>query len=155
MEMHGFVGRLLAMVYRIWTFPLLRFGVRGDQFQLEFFPSRAAGPALDERIAQIDIARENLKAALSAVDELKATAEKNRQDINSALGRLKQVHHDKAAAEKELLNVKQIAEADIDVFRKLAGVPSRRGIARERFIGLIIGIVASFLASLIWWLCVR
>ena len=56
-----------------------------------------------------------------------------------------------ASAEKELEAVREIAKSDIGVFQKLAGVPSRQEVAKERFIGFLLGIAASVLASAVWW----
>jgi chromosome segregation ATPase len=103
-------------------------------------------PGIDERIAQIDVARDSLESALSAIGELKAAAERNKEELRTALGRIEEARAAEAAAEKELENVKQIAQADVEVFKKLAGVPSRAQIARERFIGFVIGVVASLAA---------
>jgi hypothetical protein len=151
MEIKGLIGRSLALASRVWTITAFSYGVRGDKFYFKLFPGRDKSPGIDERIAQIDIARESLKAGLAAVDDLKVTAQRNREDLKSALERLEQIHQDKTAAEKEVKNVKYIAQADIEVFKRLAGVPSRADIARERFIGFVVGVAASLVASLMFW----
>jgi DNA repair exonuclease SbcCD ATPase subunit len=126
--------------------PILRFGFRGEEVIFELLPSTEHSPGIDERIAQIDLAKDSLESALSAVDELKAAAERNKDELRDALERIEQTRADKAAAEKELENVKQIAQADVEVFKKLAGVPSPAQIARERFIGFLVGVIASLTA---------
>jgi gas vesicle protein len=147
MEIEGKVGRILSAVFRVWTTPLLGIGLRDGKFQVEFGPGQIKTPAIDERIAQIDIAKKSLETALSAIDELKTTARRNREDLNETLNHLQQAAEDKTAAERELSSIKQIAQTDIEVFRKLAGVPSRGDVARERLFGFIIGVVASLIAS--------
>ena len=96
-----------------------------------------------------------MTAALSAIDDLKTTAEQNKLELHDVLQRIQEVRQDKAAAEKELESMERIARAGVEVFKKLAGVPSRRDIARERLIGFGVGVLASFLASVIWWLVSR
>ena len=156
MELKGPVGRIfskaLTKAVSFWYRPIILFHARDDKFGVDLFPGIQGGGSIDERIAQIDHAKVNLTAALSAIDELKTTAEKNKMELQDALERIQDVRQHKAAAEKELENVKQIAQADVEVFRKLAGVPSRRDIARERFIGFVLGVIASLLATFIWWL---
>lgn len=142
---------MLSAVLRFWTTPLLEIGLQDGKVQVEFGPGKIKTPGIDERIAQIDIAKKSLEAALSAIDELKTTAHRNREDLNEALNHLRQVGEDKTAAERELSSIKQIAQTDIEVFRKLAGVPSRADVAKERFIGFIFGVVTSLIASGLWW----
>jgi hypothetical protein len=152
----GPIGRFLRLVLRIWSTPLFGIGMRGEEFDIKFLPSRGGTPAslgIDERIAQIDLARDNLLAGLSAVNELKADAERNKEELRQARQQMEQVRLDKTAAEKELDGIKQIAGSHFEVVKKLIGVPSRTQIAQERFIGFLVGFFASLLASGIWWLC--
>ena len=130
----------------------MRFRVRPDRVSVEFLPKDRPHQSVDERIAKIETARHNLTEALSAIDELKLAAEKNKTELAEALQTLSSTQEQKASAEKELQAVRQIAENDVGAFKKLAGVPSRREIARERLIGFLIGIAASVLASGLWWL---
>jgi cell division protein ZapA (FtsZ GTPase activity inhibitor) len=119
-------------------------GLAGDQ---------SARPRnIDERIANLDVARDNLVAAVTAIDELKAEAEQNKTELSSALERLRSLEAQKASAEQELASLRQIASADIAVFQKLAGIPSRRDVIRERLVGFLLGLLASLAASLVWWL---
>lgn len=94
-----------------------------------------------------EVARRNLAEALEAIDELKSAAEANQAELAIALERLRDAQDQRAAAEKEVKAVQSIAQADVEVFRKLAGVPSKMEIAKERLIGFILGV----LASVIWW----
>ncbi len=156
MEVKGPVGRLLALLLKTWSAPILRFGIRRDgRFHVELLPALdellRQSPGIDARLAQLDSARDNLVIALQAVDELKATAETNKRELSQALERIEQTQSEKAAAKKELDNIRQIAEADVEVFKRLAGVPSRGQIARERFIGFVIGVLASVAATGFVW----
>jgi hypothetical protein len=155
MEIKGKIGQILSIALRVWTTPVLGIGLRDGKFQVEVGPGKIKTRGIDERIAQIDIAKQSLEAALSAIDELKTTARHNREDLNEALNRLRHVGEAKTAAERELSSIKQIAQADIEVFRKLAGVPSRADVARERLLGFIFGVAASLIASGLWWFFTR
>lgn len=154
MEIKGLVGRFLALLLKAWDTPLFVLGYSRDgRFRVELLPEiLGKSPGIDARLARLDHARDNLVAALQAVDELKATAEKNKRELNQALERIEQAQSEKAAAEKDLKSVRQIAETDVEVFKRLAGVPSRSQIGRERFVGFILGVLASVVATgLVWF----
>jgi len=150
-EVTGFWGRALAVALRVWTTPVLGMRVDRERVQVSFLPPRPEASEIDERLAQIDQARESLVSALSAVDDLRATSERNKTELRDALERIEQARAEKAVAEKQLQGVRQIAQADVEVFRSLAGIPSRAQIARERFVGFIVGVAASLMASGILW----
>jgi hypothetical protein len=154
-EVSGFWGRAVTLALRAWTTPVLQVHVDRERVQVSFLPPRPETSGIDDRLAQIDQARESLGSALSAVDDLRAAAERNKNELRDALERIGQARAEKAVAEKQLESVKQIAQADVEVFKNLAGIPSRAQIARERFIGFIIGVVASLIASGILWALVR
>jgi hypothetical protein len=50
-----------------------------------------------ERLAQIDQARENLLSALSAVDEVKAAAERNKAELRDAIEQIEQTRVEQGA----------------------------------------------------------
>jgi hypothetical protein len=87
MKVKGSIGRWLVRTYRLLHSLLsakILIGVRGnDEFCVELVPIKKSG--IDERIAQIDSAKRNLVAALSAVDDIKTAAQENREDLNDAL----------------------------------------------------------------------
>jgi len=155
MEVRGFGARVLGLVVRAWNATLLRIQVDGDRAQVSFLPSEPAASGIDERLAQIDRARESLESALPAVNELGAAAERNKAELRDALELIEHTRAEKAMAEHQLQNLKEIAQADIEVFRSLVGIPSRAQIARERIIGFILGVIASLIASGIFWALVR
>lgn len=151
MELSPLIARVLVKALDLWTTPVFSFGVRNGKPFVEFLPTDSPRGSIDERIAKIDAARHNLAEALEAIDELKATAEINKAEVASALERLDEAQNQKAAAEKELQAVRAIAQTDVEVFKKLAGVPSKTDIAKERLVGFLIGVTASIFASIIWW----
>lgn len=152
MELPTILASALYKGLELWTTPVLRFRIRPDRVLVEFMPKDSPRQNIDERIAKIEAARHNLTEALGAIDELKLAAEKNKAELAEALQRLTSTQAQKAHAEKELQTVREIAQSDVEVFKKLAGVPSQTEIAKERFVGFLLGITASVLASGIWWL---
>lgn len=102
---------------------------------------------IDERIRKIDIARDNLKDALGAIDEIRSQADRNKNELEQALLRLQVVHEQKAKIDEELFTLKQIAEADTSAFRKVVGLPSKGDLWRERLVGFASGVLASVVAS--------
>lgn len=149
MEISGPFGKAIATVLRIWTMPIFRFGVRNDRVIVDIFPATGEATSIDDRLAQLDVARKNVEGALTAIDEMKAVAERNRAELHEALAQIDEIRADRNAAESELHVVRQIAQADIGVFRKLAGLPTRVQIARERFLGFVLGVISSLVAAAI------
>ena len=139
----------------LWTTPILRFHIRSDRASVELLPKRAGPQSIDERIEKIEAARLNLTEALTAIDELRQAAEDNKVDLAKALQALTDTEGKRADAAKQLEALREIAENDVGAFQRLAGVPSRGDIARERFIGFLFGIAASVIASGIWWAFTR
>jgi len=111
---------------------------------------------IDERIAKISEAQRSLIDGLRAIDELKIEAEENKEEIERALAQIAVLEQNKAGLEQELEEVKKIIDADVTIFRQVAGIPSEADISRERnkerIIGFITGVVASVIASGIFWL---
>lgn len=103
--------------------------------------------SLDERIARLDIAKRHLEDSLGAIEELQRAAKENKAQAESALKRLAQLQEEKSKAEIELSEVRKLATADISTFQKVAGVPSRAQVKRERVIGFALGVLASVVAS--------
>ncbi len=102
---------------------------------------------IDERIAKIDIARANLQDALSALKELSSEAERNKEELNQALQRLNEAKAAHASESEQLAQIKNIAQSDIEAFRRMAGIVNP---LRERILGFIAGVVASLVAAGIW-----
>ena len=100
----------------------------------------------DDRIAKIDVARENLQDALSALGGLKTEAEQNKIALEEAIGRLNETKAGHAREAEQLKQIRAIAEADIATFRRMAGINP----ARERFVGFLGGLAASLIAAGLW-----
>lgn len=101
---------------------------------------------IDLRIVKIDEARANLQEALSALADLSQEAERNKNELSSALARLHEARAAHASETEQLNQIKTIAQSDIDAFRRMAGIAP----ARERIIGFLAGIFASLVAAGIW-----
>jgi hypothetical protein len=151
MELPSLVASFLIKVLDLWTTPVFRFGIRYGRPYAELLPKDSPHETIDARLAKIEVARRNLAEALEAIDELKLAAEENQVELAIALERLRDTQNQRVSAEREMQTVKSIAQADVEVFRKLAGVPSRMEIAKERLIGFILGVLASVIASALWW----
>jgi hypothetical protein len=146
-----FISILVNTILDIWTKPVLRLKIEDGKPSVELFPHTSPVVSIDERIQRIDAARQNLAEALDAMDELKIAAEQNKAELATAIERLDAARQERASAEKELQGVREIAQSDIEVFKKLAGVPSKLEIAKERLLGFLFGVLASVVASMIWW----
>ncbi|HST57034.1 MAG TPA: hypothetical protein VLK84_00010 [Longimicrobium sp.] len=107
---------------------------------------------LDERIAMIDTARNNLLEGVRAIDELRTEAERNKRELAEGLEKLAQIRESKASLEQKQKAIAEIIQSDVTAFRNIAGIPTPSMIRRERLIGFFIGVTASVLASGIVWL---
>ena len=107
-------------------------------------------PNLNPRIQELlqRCFQKNPKRRWQAVGDLRAELEAIRSELKETVAH-------KASAEHELDTVKKMAEADVEVFRRVVGIPSRRDIAKERLVGFVIGVIASLAAALIWRLLAR
>ena len=147
--------KVLANALALWGTPVLSFEIRNGKAYVKLLPELQTMQPLDKRIAQIDTAKESLLAAISAIDEMKVEAEKNKADLQKLTSELTVARSEKKTVSVELDQLRTVAQAEIDAFRKLAGVPTSRQIAVERFIGFIIGVAASLAATLIWYLATK
>jgi hypothetical protein len=111
--------------------------------------------SVDERIAKIDVARDNLLEGLQAIDELKREAQENKRELAIAIQTIENLEQERSVAEKELRAIRGIADADTSMLRKVIGVPSQTQIWKERLFGFVSGVMASVVASFIWWLITR
>lgn len=107
--------------------------------------------SVDHRVARLDEARNALMEGLQAIDELREEADRNKADLAKALAELSTVQVSKATAERELDAVKEAVNVDIEVFRSIARIPDEAQIKRERLVGFVTGVLASIVASVIWW----
>lgn len=89
--------------------------------------------------------------SLQAIDELRHEADCNKEDLTRVVAELSAVRVDKAAVERELFAVKKAVDVDVEVFRSIARIPDEAQVRRERLIGFTTGVLASVIASTIWW----
>lgn len=155
MELPSLIANALVKAVNLWTKPVFGFGIRDGRAYAELMPKVSLYETVDARLAKIELARKNLTDALEAIDELKSASEANQRELAIALERLHDAKEKKTSVEKELQAVQSIAQADIGVFRKLAGVPSKTEIAKERLVGFFLGVLASIVATVIWWSVIK
>ncbi len=144
------LNKIAVILVRLWTTPVFRYGVKNGKLYAQVLPALEPEKSIDDRIKRIDEAREHLISGLSGIDELKQEAKVNKQEIEELRARLKYLTSEKESAGLELKEIRKVTASDINAFQKLAGVPSRIQIAKERFVGFILGLVASLLATIIW-----
>jgi hypothetical protein len=155
MELPSALAQVLVKLLDVWTFPVLRFGINGGLPYAKFLPGAKRTETVDERLEKIEAAKRNLEDALGAIGELQKSAEENKAELAAAIERLNAAQAQRLVAERELQAVRAIAQNDVAVFQKLAGVPSKIDIAKERVVGFVLGVLASVAASGIWWLVSR
>jgi peptidoglycan hydrolase CwlO-like protein len=109
-----------------------------------------SGGSIDERIKKIDIARENLKDALAALDDLGRQAEVSKTELNSAMQKIAEIESEKKQAASELELLKEVVQVDTESFRRIVGLPSGTDVWRERLLGFGSGVLASLLAAFLY-----
>ena len=118
-------------------------------FRFEISPG--VHETVDERLAKINAARSNLRDVLEAMDELEREAKRSKTHVDWMRFRLAEIESSKESAEKELEDIKNIINVDVESFRRVAGIPSSGQVRRQRFLGFLSGVFASILAALICW----
>lgn len=154
MEFKGKIAKKLAWILYLYFETInkifgwsLKLKASSKGVSLSFENSLIYNETLDKRIEKIDAARFNLLEGLRAIDELKISAKENKSELEATLIKLKILENNRLIAKNELEQVKHIASTDIDTFKKMAGVQTIKDIKKERIIGFISGIFASFIAT--------
>lgn len=106
--------------------------------------------SLDERLAKIYVARENLAEALRAMDEIRAQAKDNKHALEALNRELEGTSLEKENAAKEIETLRSLAQLDTETVRRALGVPTTRRRMGELSFSFILGIVASLTAAWIW-----
>ena len=109
-----------------------------------------AKQSVDARLQKIEIARKNLTEALSAVDELKETAEENKRDLTLLTTAIKNAENDKKGLQAQLGDLKKLANIDTNSVRAALRIPTEVDKWKERIWGFIIGVVAAIIVTLGW-----
>ncbi len=99
-----------------------------------------------ERIRKLDEAKDSLVEGLEAIEELKREAKVSQVEVEKALGQITALEENKASLEQELKHVKTLIKADVNTFRKVAGL-SDADVQKERILGFVSGVLASIIAS--------
>lgn len=141
------IESILSVYIELIAKILRRMRLRIRNGRIEISLDRQVEASIDVRIRKIDLARANLVEGLSAIDELRKSAEINKKEVQAALEQLAMMEHDKARLQEKLNSVRQVISSDVQAFRDVAGVPSPSSIRRERVIGFVSGVVASIVAS--------
>lgn len=127
---------------------------RADFLGIEISISEKPG-SIDDRLKKLEIAKQNLKEGLTAIEELETQAEKNKKEVEDALAKINTLTANKNNLEEELKLIKQVISSDVNAFQKIAGVPTVKQIGKERILGFISGVIASVVASGIVWVIIK
>jgi hypothetical protein len=146
------VAAILKHLVDFMSEPVMRIGTRNGVPFAEIVFKEEFRQTVDERITKIDSARANLAEALIAIDELKAAASANKADLEMVLQQLGKTNAEHSAAKQKLVLVRQVANSDVETFQRMAGVPSKSQIVKERVLGFVFGVIASLAASGLWWI---
>jgi hypothetical protein len=127
----------------------VRWGVRLFGLEVTLLPSKAS-ETIDARLEKIEIARSSLSDALTAIDDLKHTAEQNKRDLAALIESIDRAETEKSKLHGQVETLKTLAELDSERVRKGLGLPTAVDLWRERIYGFVFGIVAAVVGALIW-----
>lgn len=108
--------------------------------------------SIDERLAQLERARQSLTEALNAVGELEHEAERSRAELEDLSERLKTLEAQKADAEAHLERIRSMTESDAKAMRQAMGLPSVQSARVSAVLAFFSGVFASFVTSGLVWL---
>jgi len=112
--------------------------------------------SIDVSLAKIETARQALTEALTAMDELKITAEENKRDLKALTNSIARAESDKADLRAQLDALKKIAAIDTEAMQEVLGIPTEVDKWRERIWGFMVGgVVAGLVSTAAWELIIR
>lgn len=112
--------------------------------------------SIDARLDKIETARQSLTEALSAMDELKQTAETNKRDLEILTDAIARAESDKADLHTQLDALKKLSDIDTTAVREALRIPTEVDKWKERIWGFLVGgIVAGIIASATWELGIK
>jgi hypothetical protein len=149
---------LLNLLLEVMLFPFggnkrlghLRIRPYTDDGRYIYFGDKPSQETIDSRIAKIDSARTSLSEALSAMDELKDRAEKNRRDLEFLRYQIQRAETHRKGVSGELEVLTEMAALDSEAVRRALKLPTRVSIWTERVIAFLFGVVSSTVASYIY-----
>lgn len=151
----GACVRLIESIDRLLAFTLdvlIEAGAISLGVKLKRRSDAGLNQTLDERLAKIDHARDNLADALEAMDDLRRQAEENKHALEALNRAVQGATRERDAVTSELDTVRSLAALDTETVRRALGVPSPARVWAERLISFVLGVVASLVASAIWQL---
>lgn len=107
---------------------------------------------MDQRLAKIEAARENLTDALTALEDLQTEAQANSRALTELTVRLDKAEERKSIVQKDIHTLRELAKLDAESVRKGLGIPTRGKVWLERGFAFVLGIVGSIIASWLWQL---
>jgi len=99
---------------------------------------------VDERIARLGKIKEDLEAAIGAVEELQCDADTSKVQVDTLRKDIADLQQDRATAQ-HLLNVPE------ESFARVLARSTRKGEIRGAIIGVLIGLVTGCVSSYIVW----
>jgi hypothetical protein len=111
--------------------------------------------SIDQRLEKINHARDNLREALAAVDELQDNAEESRKSLATVTAALAKAEQQEAALNAKLDSLRQLRNVDVDIARDVFGIPNAVDKWRERIWGFLFGILAGLLVTVGWELALK
>jgi DNA repair exonuclease SbcCD ATPase subunit len=150
-------NEFISALLRALNIFLSRYFTLAEQVVRQFYPSFELAIELtgrdrltiDERIAKIDSARENLNDAIAAIDELRREADGNKAELEKALAQIATLEETRKRTEADIAVLDHVAKTDTEAFRRLVGVPTKTEVNRDRIFGFVSGVVASVVATIL------
>lgn len=107
-------------------------------------------PPIDQRLAKIEEAKQNLAEALTAIEDLQAEAQTNSRALSQLTDKLDKAEERKTLIQRDIDTLRELSKLDAESMRTGLGIPNRLQVWFERILSFLIGVAASVVASWIW-----
>jgi uncharacterized protein (DUF3084 family) len=105
---------------------------------------------VDERLKKIDAARKNMREALEAIDELGFQADRNKAELSTLATAIAAAKDQKSTLITEAQALEALKAIETEAVRKALGVPTKAQRWAERGIAFLLGVLGSYIASVLW-----
>lgn len=105
---------------------------------------------VDERLKKIDAARQNMREALEAIDELGIQADRNKAELSTLAAAIAAAKDQKSTLVTEAQALEALKAIETEAVRKALGVPTKAQRWAERGIAFLLGVLGSYVASVLW-----
>ncbi len=111
---------------------------------------RESPESMDARIKKIDVARDNLADALSAMDDLKRMATENQAELTTLQTALTTASKEKESLVNHNDNLKKLSEIEAESIRTALSIPTRSQVRWGYLISFVVGLITTQIFTFVY-----